>query len=292
LRFGIIADAHLGPAGTRVPSFHIEYEMAETMVAYRLALRQCVRENADGILVPGDLSHSGDDESLEVGVRIAAETGLPVWVVSGNHDSFERMDALAEAVRQVGADNVHLATPVGEEFGASGLRVAGFSVASGNWGYAAGPEGRPDVSSWKDEPVVWLTHYPMLSFADEVSRTDLIYGDDLEDLEEVAQPLLERSGPTVVVSGHVHLRSTRVKGKVLQIACSAFIEPPFEITFLDLEREGDKIVIRTESVPLVPSLTFRLPAFSPSQQEWIFEAGAWRPVGSADSGRERSARTA
>ena len=276
MKLGIIADAHLGPPGTRVPSFHVEYESADTMVAYRLALRRCVQEDVDGVALLGDLSHSGDEESLDAGVRLAAETGLTVWVVSGNHDCFERVDALAEAVRRVGEDNVRLATPEGEVVG-EGLRVAGNSVMSGHWGYTA--DDRPDVSKWEDDSVVWLTHYPVISFAEKVSEAGLIYGDDLEDLEDVAQPLLKRSAPTVVVNGHIHVRHFYAARKVLQFSCGALIEPPFEVTFLDFfEPESGRISARTESVPLVSSLPVHVPALSPPRQEWVFEAGTWRPV--------------
>lgn len=278
MRLGIIADPHLSPPGTRVTSFHTQYGNADTMVAYQLALRRCARESVDGVALLGDLSNSGDDESLEAGVRMAAETGRKVWVVSGNHDCFERVDALKEVVRRVGASNVRLAAPEGEVVGA-GLVVAGFSVVNGNWGYAAGSERRPDILGWEDELAAWLTHYPMISFWQKVSRAGLIYGDDLEDLEEVARPLLERSAPTVVVNGHIHLRDVCVQGGVLQVSCAALVEPPFEITLLDVEHEGSRLVVRLHSVPLVPSLAVRAPpTFSPPQQEWIFEEGAWRSV--------------
>ena len=279
MRLGIVADAHLSRAGTRVPAFHVEYGNADTLKAYQLALRRCVRGSADGLVLLGDLSHSGDEESLEAGVRMAAETELAVWAVSGNHDCFSQEDALADAVRQVGAENVRLLTPEGEAV-AEGLRLAGFSVTSGSWGYAAGSAGRPEVSGWKDdECVVWVTHYPAVSFSKEVSAEGLVYGDDLEDLEEVAWPLLGREAPTVVVNGHVHLRAARVQGPVLQVSCAALVEPPFEVTFLDVGPEGERVEVHRKSALLVPSLTVRPPAFSPPEQGWAFEAGVWRSLG-------------
>ncbi len=289
MRLGIVADAHLGPAGTTVPAFHVEYGNADTLTTYQLALRRCVREGADGLVLLGDLSHSGDEESLEAGVRTAAETELAVWVVTGNHDCFSREDALADAVQQVGAENVRLLTPDGEA-GAESLRLAGFSVTSGSWGYAAGPTGRPDVSRWgDDECVVWVTHYPAVSFSGEVSAAGLVYGDDLEDLEEVTRPLLEREAPTVVVSGHVHVRATHVEGPVLQVSCAALIEPPLEVTFLEVESEGDRVEVRRESALLAPSLTVRPPAFSPPEQGWAFKASVWRSLGPGKAAKGSSA---
>jgi hypothetical protein len=49
---------------------------------------------------------SVDTASLEAGLRLTARTKLAKWMVSGNHDLGERKDALAEAVRRVGVENV------------------------------------------------------------------------------------------------------------------------------------------------------------------------------------------
>lgn len=289
VKLGIIADPHLGPTGMSFPpvfgfqSVPYEYERSDAIMRYRTALRRCVREEVDAVLLLGDLSWSGDRESLEVGVRLAAKTGRRVWAVSGNHDCGERVDALAKAVRWVGADNVRLAMLEGEMVG-EGLRIAGMSVTSENWGYTARSGGRPDVSGWGDDLVVWLSHYPMISFAEKASEAGLYYGDnDLEDLEEAARPLLERTGPTVVVNGHMHMRDACVVGEVLQVSCAALTEPPFEVTFLDLERRDDRITVRRESVPVAPFPDdARLPVLSPARQEWVFEGRTWRSLEPAE----------
>ena len=137
--------------------------------------------------------------------------------------------------------------------------------------------------------MAWFTHYPAISFSGEVSSAGLVYGDNLEDLEEVARLLLGREAPTVVVNGHMHLRATRIEGPVLQVSCAALVEPPFEVTLLDLEKlGGGRVKVRRESVPLVPSLTVRPPSFSPPRQGWTFEEGAWEVDGLDD--RAGSAR--
>ena len=278
MRLGVIADAHLSPPGTKVSAFYTGYESPYTVAAYRLALRRCAKEGVDGVVLLGDLSHSGDDRSLETGVGLAAETVRRVWAVSGNHDCFERMDALEGAIRRVAAENVRLASPASEVTERE-PRVAGLCVTSGRGGYKARTNGRWGVEDWGDEPVVWLSHYPMVTFAEEVTRASLIYGDDLEDLKEVACPLLARAAPTVVVSGHIHLRHDCVAGKVLQLSCAALVEPPFEITLLDFEIDpevrGDRIVVRRRNVSLVSRSAVSCPVMSPPRQEWVFEAGEW-----------------
>lgn len=273
MKLGIIADSHLGPGGTRVGAWHSEYYMSDTVTAFRYALQRCVEEGVDGVVLLGDISNSGDDWSVETGVRMAARTGLPVWVVSGNHDCFEQVEAVREAVRRVGAGNVRLAAPEGAMV--EGVRVAGASIAMDD-AWVSRADGRPDVSRLGDEPGVWLTHYPLISFEETTREAGLLYGDELADREEVLRPLVERPQPTVVVSGHVHLRVDRVAGPVLQLACAALVEPPFEVTFLDVERGERQVSVRVENVALVPSLTVRTPTFTPPKREWVFEAGEWR----------------
>jgi predicted phosphodiesterase len=295
LRLGIVADPHLSPAGTHFasvlgfPSVLTEFAMYNAMVRYRRALKWCIREGADGLALLGDLSWSGDTESLGAGLRLAARTGRAVWSVSGNHDCGERVDAMARAVRQVGAENVRLATPSGEVFGAGGVRVAGLCVSSENYGYTAFLDERPDVSGWGDEPVVLLSHYPMISFRERAEREGLYYGDnDLENLDEVQRPLLEREAPTVVVNGHIHRRDACAEEKVLQVSCSALYEPPYEITLLDLEAEVGRLSIRVERIPVAPSSDedARLSILSPARQRWVFDEGAWYSVESAEPRKE------
>ena len=231
----------------------------------------------DGLALLGDLSWSGDAGSLEAGLRLAARTGLAVWAVSGNHDLGERVDALAGAVRRVGAENVRLATPAGEVVGEEGVRVAGLRAASDNYCYTAHSDERPDVSEWGEETVVLMSHYPMLSFRERAEREGVYYGDnDLENLEEVARPLLDRPAPTVVVNGHMHMRDDCAVEKVLQISCAALTQPPFDLTLLDLEAGGGRISVGVERIPVAPPPDdARLSALSPTRLRWVFEGETW-----------------
>lgn len=294
MKLGVIADAHLRPVGTGFPSVlgfpsvPYEYEKSDDILRYRRALRRCVEEGVNGLVLLGDLSRTGDAESLETGLRLAARTGLPVWAVSGNHECYERVDALDRAVRWIGAENVRLGTPAGEVVGV-GQRIAGLGVTSENHGYTARSDERPDVRSWGDDFVVWLSHYPMISFTEEATEAGLNYssGDDLENLDEVARALLERPSPTVVVNGHLHLRDARAEGKVLQISCAALMEAPFEISLLDFDLEGGRISVHVESVQITPTPDDApLPVLSSPEQEWIFEAGAWRLVAPVELRKE------
>ena len=151
MRLGIIADAHLSPPGTNASAFHTGYESPYTMAAYQLALRRCAKGDVDAVVLLGDLSQSGDAKPLETGVRLAAETGRRVWAVSGNHNCFERLNALEVAIRRVAADNARLTSPAGEV--AEGEpRVAGLCVASGSGGYKARSNGGRGAEDWETNP--------------------------------------------------------------------------------------------------------------------------------------------
>ena len=276
MKLGIVTDSHLGPGGTRVGAWHSDYYMSDTVPAFRYALEACAEEGVDGVVLLGDISNSGGDWSVEKGVRLAAQTGLPVWVVSGNHDCFKRVEAVRDAVRRVGASNVRLAMPEGRMVGE--VRGAGVSITMDD-AWVSRADGRPEVSLWGDELVVWLTHYPLISFEETTREAGLLYGDELADREEVLQPLSERTAPTVVVSGHVHLRVDSVAGPVLQLACAALVEPPFEISFLEVERVNGRATVRVENAALVPSLTVRTPTFAPSKREWIYDEEKWQTGG-------------
>lgn len=298
MRIGIVADPHLSHDRTS-SKFVLDsssvpdgYTAIEDMARYRLALRRCLEEGVDGLALLGDISWSGDAGSLEAGLRLAAGTGLTVWAVSGNHDCGDRVDALAEAVRRIGAENVRLATPAGEVFADRGLRVAGLCVTSDNYGYTARSDERPDVFGWRDEPVVLLSHYPMISFRERAEQAGLYYGDnDLENLEQVAQPLLAREAPTVVINGHMHMRDACAAGKVLQISCAALTEPPFDVTLLDLEVGGDLISASVERIPVVPLPDdLRISVLSPARLRWVFEEEAWRTATQAKPRKKYPAR--
>lgn len=280
MRLGIVTDAHISPEGTRARSFHNGYAVDDALERYELALGQLVEQGAEALALLGDLSHLGDAKSLEEGLGLAAETGLPVWGVPGNHDVSERKDALVRAVRRVGSERVRLATPEGEAVG-EGIRVAGLHVESEDWGFTSRSAGGAETGTWGDGAVVLLSHFPALSSRARVERTGLKYAGDLENLGVVLRPLLGWGEPTVVLSGHLHLRDAFAAESVLQLGFAALVEPPFEVSLVDVEAEDGRVEVRREAVALTPTPEgVRLPVLSPPSHTWAFIDGSWEPAGS------------
>jgi len=280
----VVADAHLAPVDAGVAeglAWHNRYAMSDAAERFRLALGRCAGQGAEAVAVLGDLSHFGGARSLEEGVRIAAGCGLPVFVVAGNHDVLERAGALGEAVGRVGARHVRLLGPAGELVVGEGLRVAGLSVQRGRSPDGFRSAGGLPVGHWdeEEEAVVLISHYPVVSLAARAAEAGLRYAGDLVNLEEVARPLLARGAPTVVVHGHLHIRASLMAGSVLQVSCAALVEPPFEVTLLDIGREGGRLAVRRRSFPVAPSPEgVRLPVLSLAEEGWAFEAGGWVPI--------------
>jgi Icc-related predicted phosphoesterase len=279
LKLGIVADPHLAPVGAGPVRYHNEYRMADAASHLRLALARCSQEGVDAVALLGDLSHFGDEGSLAEGIEIAGESGLPVLAVSGNHDVLEHVGAIAEAVARSDTSGcVKLAAPGGELIG--GVLVAGFSVQSGSSGTVRSREARR-VGSWGEVSAVVLTHYPVISLARRVAAEGLKYPGDLEDFADVAGSLLARDAPTVVVHGHAHVRDVLVSGNVLQISCAALVEPPFEVTLLDVEQTDGVVAVRARAIAIGSSPSgIRIPVLSPAEGEWRFEKreDGWRSV--------------
>ncbi len=280
MRLGIITDVHLVPVNSGPLSWHNAYAVADAAAHFREALARLVAAGADAIAILGDLSNDGGDASLDDGVRLAAASGRPVWMVPGNHDVIARPDALAAAIARSGANDVRLAPPGGVLLG-DGVRLAGLAALTRDRPTkdtavrAAAPL---PVPAWGDDLVLLLAHYPLLSLAERAADAGLKYAGDLADRAVVATPLLRRAAPTVVAHGHLHLRDTTSVGSILQFSCAALIEPPFEVTLLDITRRDGRATVRREATPVVPSPDVRLPVLASPDGAWTFEASAWRAV--------------
>jgi len=282
MRIGIVTDVHLAPAGTEPLAWHNPYALADAAERFEQALRLCTAEGAEVIALLGDLAHFGDAASLEAGVRIAAAAGRPVWLVPGNHDCTEADGALARAVARHGAGAVRQPPPTGVPLD-GGWRLAGLGLVGDRGGLTARSTGASPVAAWGGDPVLLLSHYPLLSFAEEARRAGLRHPGDLGDLAEVAPPVLSRRAPTVVLHGHAHLRHASSVGPVLQLSCAALIEPPFEVTLLDLDVDPDdrSTTVHRRADAVAQSGAARLPILVPPEGRWRFDGGRWRP--SADT---------
>lgn len=273
MRLGIVTDIHLNPADTPAVAWHNPYHLADAHDRFARALQSCARAAVDAVAVLGDLAHFGDAPSLRAGVKLAAASGLLVWLIPGNHDVAEHAAALDGALAVVNAANVQLAALDGEMV--AGVRLAGLPKLIGSPGWNARAASVPVTTAWGDELVVWLTHYPMLSLKARMDSHGLQYPGDLDNLEQVAAPVLQRRGPTLVLHGHAHVRDVAIAGTTLQLSCAALIEPPFEVSILEITAATARPVVCRTSSSIVAPPPVALPVLTAAYATWTWTAGQW-----------------
>jgi Calcineurin-like phosphoesterase len=233
MRVGVLTDIHVVEDTGRTSSWHNRYDFAGVEERIARAAELFAAEGVEDVLVLGDLAHDGDEPSL----RRALEPltgGPPLHVVGGNHDGPGATAVLATlGVTELRLPGWRALPSADGRVGIAGVRVA--RRASGRWGLAR----RPALLTWRERPVLLATHYPVISRLEPVRAAALPYAGDLADREALAQPFVERAAPTVVVCGHLHVREGIAEGALLQLACCALVEPPFEATVLALEAAGE-----------------------------------------------------
>jgi predicted phosphodiesterase len=271
MRAGVLTDIHVSLDPERRASWHNEYDFAGTPARLARASELFAAERVELVLALGDLAHDGDAPSLRQ-AHAPLTGGPPLHVVGGNHDGARPTAALAalglEGMRLPGW-RAHRLT--------SDARLAGVRVerrAEGRWAAAR----LPALATWGDEPVLLATHFPVASRVSPVHAHGLPYAGDLVNRAALAGPLLDRSGPTIVLCGHLHVRESAASGSLLQLCFAASIEPPFEATILELEQDGDALEVTRSAHELGGATAMRRdPRLAPAEEGWSFSPRAgWR----------------
>ncbi len=130
------ADLHLGRVPSRLPS-ELPVDRAELgpAAAWRTLVETCLHENADALLLAGDVVDDPRDlyeayADLEEGARRLARAGIPVLAVAGNHDVrvLPRLAETIPGVRLLGDGGRWESATVGR--GPNEVRVVGWSFPS------------------------------------------------------------------------------------------------------------------------------------------------------------------
>jgi predicted phosphodiesterase len=270
VRAGVLTDIHVSLDPERRASWHNEYDFAGVRARLRQAAELFAAADVDFVLALGDLAHDGDAPSLREALAPLAG-GAPLFVVGGNHDGLRPTAALAaltlDGIRLPGWRALRAAPRA---------RVAGVRAECrepGQW-TAARP---PALATWGEELVLLATHFPLLSLAAEVRARGLPYAGDLAGRAVLADALLGRLAPTLVVCGHLHVRESTTSGMLLQLASGALIEPPFEATIVDAQPAGDGLRVTRTAHELDAAPERRDPRLAPAEETWRFSLrGGWR----------------
>ena len=284
MKLGIITDIHLYPDPNTETHFawHNPFPMERALAQYDAALARCIAEGVDAILILGDIAHIGDSASLDTAIERAARTGKPFWVVPGNHDCTVRADAVASAIDQHPSGDIALLDSIGNpQAMLAQWRVAGQAVASDDGGNSAYAVGQPALDAWWDEPVLLLSHFPMLSLAAHCATAQVKYAGDLGNLAETTAALHQRNVPTLVVHGHLHVRHELAQGSLLQLSFAALIEPPHEIAILELTGDAHTLTIHRRNISIADYTAEQLPVMSGSETHWQLREGVWHAAASS-----------
>jgi hypothetical protein len=283
MRVGVISDVHwIVDPPTTSSGWHGSADLHGTLERVESALARFKEAAVDVVVLAGDVSHHGDEDSIAAVLTTCAVAGAPVLVVAGNHDVVGEHDQLAAACAQAGATGVALADPNGSVH--RGVRVAGVHVGTTVGWFRAQLRELPDVLRWGTDPVVLVSHYPVLSLATTVSDAGLPYPGDLLDRPQLSDLLLSRRAPTVVVGGHVHARATLHDGPVLQLTAGALAEPPYECALVDVEHGADgRCEVSRRSLRLRAADGAHEPVFAPDLESWLFDGSQWQPTNTRPS---------
>jgi predicted phosphodiesterase len=261
MRLGFVTDVHWTTRTSQYLAWHNPWDFEG--LPKRLDAVAGHFADLDLVVLAGDISSGGDLESL---THVLGALGdVPVVAVTGNHDVEEGQGLLASAVR----DGAALAQPAGVVHGA--LRVAGVQVRAVDGGCAAVVE--PETGAWGEAPVVFVSHYPVLSRTGLFAEHGFKYPGDLIGREAIATSLLGRAAPTVVLCGHIHARDSHAQGPVLQLVGGALIEAPYECAVVELDAET--LTVRREARPLDGPPVERSPVFAPASETWSFDGIEW-----------------
>jgi len=275
-RIAVLTDLHVAEAGTPDSRWIGTLPLGRSQELVSAGVRLVAGLTPDGVALLGDLSQDGTDAQLDLLRGELPALSRPVWAVPGNHDLGRVADPLRRLAGAVTAPN-----PVGTGWRglhvAAGrlVRVPGEAGPTGWGGYRE--DAAPEVDGWPlDRPVLWLTHFPVIGLRAEVTAGGFPYAGDMTNQEDVLAALVRHPGPVVVLAGHLHLRATAVHGSVLQLSHPALIEPPHQVTLLEVDPgpAGDGVRVARRCFALTDGPG---PGLVPPQEAWTYQGGEWRP---------------
>jgi predicted phosphodiesterase len=279
MRLGVLSDLHW-MAEPAQASWHGPYEIAETPRRVREALTLFDNEGCDLVLIAGDLTHRGDELSTRQALAaLKTDTSLPVRLVGGNHDCHPDPDVLSCQIDALGGGQIRLADPAGEH--RDDVVLAGVPITTEDGWVGGRVLAQPHVPRWGERPAILLSHYPALSRAQVVADHGMPYAGDLIDRRGLADLLRARATPTVVVSGHIHVRETTTDGSVLQLSIGALVEAPHDCTLIDWDVSASALTRMNVRLDSGPCRSLE-PVLAPEREAWTWSSRGWFAASTSD----------
>jgi 3',5'-cyclic AMP phosphodiesterase CpdA len=261
-RIGFLSDLHWADPGA-TGTWHNPYDFGGVPARVRAALEWMADERVDLVAVTGDLCHHREPSAVAAVRETLSSASAPVRVVLGNHDDAGlAWPALAAAPE-----------------GVAGVRLCGVPVRNDSGWFAARIEPPPEIDATGDgEPLVVLSHFPLVSFAAQVAEQGFAYPGDGVGRAEVLAALRARRAASIVLSGHIHARATAIDGPVLQLVNGPLIEVPYEAAIVTIERSETGLDVHRESRGFTgPAPSRPFPELE-SEPAFSYRDGVWSVV--------------
>ncbi|HEX7290703.1 MAG TPA: metallophosphoesterase, partial [Conexibacter sp.] len=272
MRLGVLADLHwsVAPqAGRAGVSFHAPYAFDDVAARCVAAVEALVAHGCELLVVAGDLTHDGDAASCAAALDcVLGASPIPVAVVEGNHDVLQDETLVARhgAVRGGWRRAARLA---GAQLVA--LRAVGVD-RDGRW---ALERGRATLAAGL--PAVVASHFPLVPHATRLADVGLPFPGELAERDALLAQLVATRTPTVVLSGHLHVRDAICHDNVLQLCVAALVERPHEAAVVDVDPLGG--AVRCTRIGSGPSAAADPGAerwlLAAPDERWDFAEGAW-----------------
>ena len=274
LRLGIVSDIHIAPEGTAPTGWHNPFDFAGTVDRLQRAVECFNLEEVDGVVALGDLTHVGDSDSVAEALAPLAAAPGRLWIAPGNHDVALGAERLSDL--RIRATNLDAASIGGSgDVLADGVRLAVLDIDSVDDGASFSATHGLPVDVWGDDLTLLASHFPLVSRAVELDECGFKYAGDLVDRALLLEEVVARTAPTVVLSGHLHIRDACSTGPVLQLLFPALIEHPFECSIIELAADEGTWRLSRLAVPLHAATFDRSPIFVPPVERWSFDGGEW-----------------
>jgi predicted phosphodiesterase len=250
-------------------SWHNPYDFAGLPGRIDAARGLFQRARVDAVIACGDMTHTGDGESIRAALgRLSSGLGSPVFVVAGNHDVRERPDQLARCLPS------GCRMPAAEPAEVRGVHVAGVPIERDSEArrfFWTGADGLVNGARLN----VVASHFPVISRAHRLRELGLRYPRGLENRADLFERVAA-GGPAVVLSGHIHARDSHAESNVLQLSAGALVEAPHEVAVVDVSVSRRRIRVRRRTEALGPAPAGPNPVLAPSDETWTYAGGSWR----------------
>lgn len=248
MRIGVLTDLHVTDHPDGDGFWHGPFDFAGVTDRIRRGVELLTRAGIDLLAVLGDLSDAGDPADEAATRALLDDAEPPVIFLPGNHDVRDGARA-----------------PEGVPSPASG--AAGLEPVEGGIDVVL-----PELDRPGPDPVVLLTHYPVLARLEAYTALGLKHSGDLHNRAEAEAVLQALDHPVVAICGHLHLRETTADGNILQVVCGPLIEAPGDVTLVEVQ--GGNVHRRVlASMPFTadgPS-----PVLAPADETWRWDGEGW-----------------